>query len=74
MKVFDKITQKGTISTYDLDLALREIRITMLEADVALSVTKNFIDNIKSRAIGKNIVNSVNITNICRSNVYSHQG
>ena len=59
MKVFDKITQKGTISTYDLDLALREIRITMLEADVALSVTKNFIDNIKSRAIGKNIVNSV---------------
>jgi signal recognition particle subunit SRP54 len=42
-----------------LDIALREIRVAMLEADVALGVTKEFISNIKAKAIGEEIVNSV---------------
>ena len=57
--IFYKIKQKGSISSQDLDTALRSIRISMLEADVALSVTKEFIKNIKNKAIGRKIVDSV---------------
>ena len=59
IKTFDKIKRKGTISQDDLEVALREIRISMLEADVALGVTKEFIANIKNKAIGEEVVNSV---------------
>ena len=59
IKTFDKIKRKGTISQDDLEIALREIRISMLEADVALGVTKKFIANIKNKAIGEEVVNSV---------------
>ncbi len=59
IKTFDKIKRKGTISQDDLELALREIRISMLEADVALGVTKEFISNIKNKAIGEEVINSV---------------
>ena len=59
IKALDKIRRKGTISEDDLEGALREIRISMLEADVALSVTKEFIKNVKNKAIGQEVVNSV---------------
>ncbi len=59
IKALDKIKRKGTISEDDLEGALREIRISMLEADVALSVTKEFIKNVKNKAIGQEVVNSV---------------
>ncbi len=57
--IFDKMKQKGVIAPKDLDIALREIRISMLEADVALSVTKQFIHNIKNKALGNAVINSV---------------
>ncbi|WHA05040.1 signal recognition particle protein [Candidatus Bandiella numerosa] len=59
IKALDKIKRKGIISGDDLEGALREIRISMLEADVALSVTKEFIKNVKNKAIGQEVVNSV---------------
>ena len=59
IKALDKIKRKGIISEDDLEGALREIRISMLEADVALSVTKEFIKNVKNKAIGQEVVNSV---------------
>ena len=58
-KIFDKIKRKGSISESDLSDALRKIRITMLEADVALEVTKDFINNIKQKALGAEVLKSI---------------
>ena len=58
-KVLTNIKRKGSISEKDLESALREIRISMLEADVALSVTKEFIENVKAKALGEEVINSV---------------
>ena len=58
-QAFKKLTGKGTINESSLNDALREIRIAFLEADVALSATKTFIENIKSKALGKTVLNSV---------------
>ena len=43
-KIVKSITGRATISEDDLDITLREIRIALLEADVALSVVKDFIE------------------------------
>ena len=58
-QAFKKLTGKGTINELSLNEALREIRIAFLEADVALSATKTFIESIKSKALGKTVLNSV---------------
>ena len=58
-KVLTNIKRKGSISENDLESSLREIRISMLEADVALSVTKEFIQNVKVKALGEEVINSV---------------
>lgn len=59
IKIFDKIKTKGIVSQNDLELALRKIRISMLEADVELGVTKTFIENIKNKSIGEKVINSI---------------
>ena len=58
-KIVNSIRGKALISESDLDLTMREIRIALLEADVALSVVKNFIDNIKANIIGKEVLKSI---------------
>jgi len=58
-KIFDKISGKKIISQDDLDLALREIRVALLEADVALNVAKDFIEKVKVEALGKEVIKSV---------------
>ena len=58
-KVFDRISGKKFIAQDDLDQALREIRIALLEADVALEVAKDFIEKVKVEAIGKEVIKSV---------------
>jgi signal recognition particle subunit SRP54 len=57
--IFDKLRGKGNLSEDDVNAAAREIRVALLEADVALSVVKEFIEIIKSRAIGAEVVKSV---------------
>ncbi len=47
-KIFDKIRSTGTLSQAQIDESMRDIRIALLEADVALPVIKEFIDNIKN--------------------------
>ena len=49
---------KGRITEKDLDFAMREIRLALLEADVALPVAKELIKNIKPKAIGQEIIRS----------------
>lgn len=58
-KIFDQISGKKFISEDDLNATMREIRIALLEADVSLSVAKNFIEQVKQEALGQQVVKSV---------------
>ena len=57
--VFSKITSRGVLSESDIDSAMREIRVALLEADVSLSVVKDFIAHVKEQALGEKVVRSV---------------
>lgn len=57
--VFDKLRGKGSLNEEDVSLALREIRVALLEADVALPVVKDFVERIRVKAVGQEIVKSV---------------
>ena len=56
---FDKLRGRGALSESDVDEALREVRVALLEADVALSVVKDFIDKVRPRAVGESVIRSV---------------
>ncbi|AZL15654.1 signal recognition particle protein [Rickettsiales endosymbiont of Stachyamoeba lipophora] len=58
-KIFDKLKGKGLITEEDVNTAAREIRIALLEADVALPVIKQLIDKLKHRAVGENVIQSI---------------
>ena len=58
-KVFTKLTGRGALSEADVSEALREVRVALLEADVALSVVKDFIERVRARAVGQEVVKSV---------------
>src|SRR5579864_9852949 len=57
--VFDRLSGRGLLSEKDVDEALREVRVALLEADVALSVARDFIAKAKERATGEEIIRSV---------------
>jgi signal recognition particle subunit SRP54 len=57
--VFDKLKRRGALSADDVEAALRDIRIALLEADVALPVVKDFVASIKERAVGQEVLKSV---------------
>lgn len=57
--VFDRLRKRGTLSTDDVTAALREIRIALLEADVALPVVKDFIKKVGEQAAGEAIVRAI---------------
>ncbi len=58
-EVFNNLTKRGALKSEDIEKALREVRIALLEADVALSVVKDFIAQVKERSIGVEVLNSV---------------
>ncbi|MDP3493421.1 MAG: signal recognition particle protein [Hyphomonadaceae bacterium] len=58
-KVFDGLTGRGALSEKDVNEALREIRVALLEADVALPVVKKFVDDVRPKAIGENVIKSI---------------
>ena len=57
--LFFKIKNKGKVSPKDLDDALREIKLALLEADVNFGVVKELLENIKNKAVGENILESL---------------
>ena len=57
--VFSRLTRKGALREGDVDEALREVRIALLEADVALPVVKDFLDRVRARSVGEEVVRSV---------------
>jgi signal recognition particle subunit SRP54 len=59
-KVFTSLRGKGKLSEADIDATAREIRVALLEADVALPVVKAFIGNVKERARGAEVSQALN--------------
>jgi len=57
--VFDRLRKRGALSDADVTSALREIRVALLEADVALPVVKDFVDGVRERALGEEVLKSV---------------
>ena len=57
--VFDRLKGKGSLSEGDVNAAMREVRIALLEADVAVDVVKSFIDCVRERAVGQEVTKSV---------------
>ena len=57
--VFDRLKRRGALRQEDVEAALRDIRIALLEADVALPVVKDFIGAIRQRAVGQEVLKSV---------------
>jgi signal recognition particle subunit SRP54 len=57
--ILDRLTGRGALSQADVDAALREIRRALLEADVALDVARAFVDRMRERAVGVEVVKSV---------------
>ena len=57
--VFDRLRRRGALGEADVAEALREIRVALLEADVALPVVKDFVNGIKERAVGQEVIRSV---------------
>ncbi len=57
--VFDKLRGRGALSEADVRAAMREVRIALLEADVALPVAREFVDKATERAVGSDVLRSV---------------
>ena len=57
--ILDGLTRRGALSEQDVDAALREVRRALLEADVALDVSRSFIEQVKKRAVGVDVIKSV---------------
>ncbi len=57
--VFDRLRRRGALSEADVTEALREVRLALLEADVALEVVRDFIAKVRERAVGVEVLRSV---------------
>lgn len=57
--VFDKLRGRGALKEQDVRDAMREVRIALLEADVALPVVRRFIDDVTEKSIGQSVLRSV---------------
>src|SRR6476646_6343037 len=57
--ILDRLTRRGALSEVEVDGALREVRRTLLEADVELDVARAFTDGVKKQAVGVEVMKSV---------------
>ncbi len=58
-KIFSKLKSAPSLNEEQVDTGLKEIRLALLEADVALPVVKKFIEKVREKAIGKEIIKSI---------------
>jgi len=70
--VFDRLHKRGALSEADVTAALREVRIALLEADVALPVVKDFINAVRDQAIGQEVIRSVSPGQMVVKIVHDH--
>jgi signal recognition particle subunit SRP54 len=59
-QVFNQLRRRGKLSTADVDSAMREVRLALLEADVHYTVVKNFISRVRDRSIGSEVSKALN--------------
>ncbi len=59
LKTFDGLLGKGILTEEDVTSAMREIRVALLEADVPLDIAKDFVEKVKSRAVGEKLLKSI---------------
>jgi len=57
--IFNRLTGRGNLTEADVNDAMREVRVALLEADVALSVVKDFTAKIRERAVGEEVTRSI---------------
>ena len=57
--IFSRLTGRGKLSENDVNEAMREVRVALLEADVSLAVSKQFVARVKELAIGQNVLESL---------------
>ena len=57
--ILEKLTKKGIVTENDVNQTLREVRLSLLEADVALEVVKEFVEKIRVKATGHTVIKSV---------------
>ena len=57
--ILDTLTRRGALTEADVSAALREVRRALLEADVALDVVRDFVEKVRERAVGADVVKSV---------------
>jgi signal recognition particle subunit SRP54 len=57
--VFDRLRGRGALSEADVRAAMREVRVALLEADVALPVARDFVDRVTEKAVGQEVLRSV---------------
>src|SRR5512144_359793 len=59
-QVFDQLRRRGKLSEADVDAAMREVRLALLEADVHYSVVKDFVARVRERAVGAEVSKALN--------------
>lgn len=57
--IFDRLRKRGALTEADVGAVMREVRVALLEADVALPVVKDFVDKARERAVGAEVLRSV---------------
>ncbi len=57
--VFDRLRGRGALTEADVRAAMREVRVALLEADVALPVARDFVDKVTEQAVGQSVLRSV---------------
>jgi signal recognition particle subunit SRP54 len=70
--VFDRLRRRGALSEDDVNAALREIRVALLEADVALPVVKDFVNAVREKAVGQEVLRSVTPAQMVVKLVHDH--
>ena len=69
-QIFRKLSGKGRLSEKDIDEALRQVRLALLEADVNLQVVKSFTARVRERSIGKEVLENLNPAQVVVKIVY----
>ena len=70
--VFDRLRSHGALSENDVGAAMREIRIALLEADVALPVVRDFVATVREKALGQEVLRSVTPAQMVVKIVHDH--
>src|SRR5215471_7550675 len=70
--VFDRLRRHGALTENDVGAAMREIRVALLEADVALPVVRDFIGAVREKALGQEVLRSVTPAQMVVKIVHDH--